>query len=309
MRHVRILGLCLVAAFAVSAVAAMPALAKKSGYTVETFGQYKGCPYENPEVVDCYAGITSGGSKGGFFQLGNVTVKLNKPIILQGGFYGAGESVQLVPAIRGYQTLESPELKVQGGLGLITTRDQEEAGWPESLKQSFKEAKKNKETTLNVKIEQAGGNLLYETLGALNSENLLYETGPAFKLPLKVRMINSWMEKLGGGPCEIGSDASPIWQYLTTEGEGAAGKFVEAYDFGSIGLLGSRLVALGWPVTEGANGCGSGEDEAYVDAAINKVLELENHRRGITVLQGDLYVTNTYTINEKIEHGEENGEL
>ncbi len=301
MRHVRILGLCLVAAFAVSAVAAMPALAK-SEYNVTTFGQYKGCPWNDPEVHDCYAGITAGGSNGGYFQLGNVTVKLNKPIVLQGGFIGAEGELTVVAAANGYQTLEAPELKVKGGLNLITTRDEEEAGWPESLKQTFKEAKKNKETSLNVKIELAGGNLIYETPGALDTENLIEEHGVAFKLPLKVRMISPVLEKLGGS-CEIGSDANPVWQDLSAEPPGRPGKFEEAYGFLTIALHESRLIDLGWPVTEGANGCGSGEDEAYIDAAINKVLELPR-QHGITVLQGDLYTAKSAFVKEKFENGE-----
>jgi hypothetical protein len=299
VKHVRILGACLAAVLVVSAVAAMPALAKK-GYTAQTFGQYKACPIENTQINYCFAGITSGGSKGGFFQLGNVTVKLDKPIVLQGGFIGNEGELTVIRASNGFQTLEAPELKVQGGLKLITARDQEEAGWPESLKQSFKEALKNKETSLNAKIELAGGNLISETPGALDTEHIIEGSGTAFKLPLKVRMINPWVEKLGGGPCEIGSETSPVWQYLTSEHPGAVGKFSEGYEFLTIELAESRLVDLNWPVEEGsdANGCGSGEDEAYVDTAIDKVLEL-NGQHGITVLEGNLYTANVEFIREK----------
>ncbi len=305
MRHVRILGLCLVAAFAVSAVAAMPALAKKSEYNTTTWDQFKGCPLTNTEITNCFAGITSGGSNGGYFQLGSVTVKLNKPIILQGGLDGEGPGVNIFPAANGYQTLEAPELKVQGGLGVITTLDQERAGWPESLKQSFKEAKKNKETSLNVKIELAGGNRLYENPGSLNVNNLIEEHGAAFTLPLKVRMINSWLEKQGGGPCEIGSETTPVMQYLTTEGAGRAGKFSEGDGFENIELAESRLDDLGWSVEEGgyANGCGSGEDEAYIDAAVNAALE-GPHRLGITVLAGNLYTGLAAAVREASERGE-----
>jgi hypothetical protein len=301
VKHVRILGLCLVAAFAVSAVAAMPALAKAK-YNSSTFGQYKGCPFENPEVEYCYAGITAGGSKGGFFELGNADVKLSKPITLQGGFKGV-EDLTLYPAGNGYQTLEAPELKLPGGLNLITPRIEEEAGWPESLKQVFKEAKKDKETGVNVKIELAGGNLIYETPEALSTQHLIEQNGPAFKLPLKVRLISPVLERLGGGPCQIGSDANPVWQYLTTEAPGRAGIFKESYEFLTIGLEESRLVDLNWPVTEGANGCGSGEDEAYVNAAFNLVLEL-NGQHGITVLQGNLFTGLTSFVKEKYEKGE-----
>jgi len=297
------LGLCLIAMFAMSAVAAVPALAKK--YTVKTFEQYKGCPLTNTEIEYCYAGVTSGGSGGGFFQLGGVTVKLSKPIILQGGFNGNGEEVKIFPAANGYQTLESPELAVEKGLGVITPQIQNEEGWPEALKKSFNEARKNKENKLDVKIEVAGGNLIYERLGTLSTQNLIEESGPAFTLPLKVRMINPWLARLGGGPCEIGSETSPVWQYLTSESPGRAGKFEEAFGFETIELKESRLVDVGWSVEEAAeaNGCGSGEDGAFVDAAINRVLEVPR-RHGITVLQGNLYTGNVTAVREAAERGE-----
>ena len=302
MRHVRILGLSLVAVFAMSTMAAAPALAKDP-YNFTTLAQYKGCPYTNTEVNDCFVGRTAGGANGGSFELGNVKVALNKPITLQGGFIGTEGELTLVPATNGFQTLEAPELKVQGGIGLITTRDQEELGWPASLKQSFKAAKKNGEGNLNVQIEIAGGNLIYETKGALDTEHLLEESGPAFKLPLKVRLVNPWLTSLGGGPCEVGSDANPIWQNLSSESPGRAGSFGEGFEFLTVGFKGSRLYAFNWPVPEGANGCGSGEDEALVDAALNKVLELPN-RHGITVLEGDLFAGNREFVQSKYEKGE-----
>jgi hypothetical protein len=295
------LGLSLVAVFAMSAIAAVPALAKDP-YTATTMGQYKGCPYTNPEAEDCYVGRTAGGTNGGFFRLGTVTVALNKPILLQGAFKPGTGDLSLLPAANGFKTLEAPELKVQGGMGLITHKIQEEVGWPASLQKSFKEAQKNKENKLNVQLELAGGNLIYETPGALNTENLVSGQGVAFKLPMKVRMINSWLASLAG-TCQIGSDTNPVWQYLTSEVPGRIGTFSEGFEFGVVELAGSRLIDFSWPVTEGANGCGSGEDEALVDAALNKVLELpEQH--GITILQGDLFVARASLVKEKYEKGE-----
>jgi hypothetical protein len=292
----------LVAIFALSAMTAVPALAKDP-YNFTTLGQYKGCPYTNTAVNYCYVGRTAGGTNGGYFQLGNVKVALNKPITLQGGFIGTEGELKVVAATNGFQTLEAPELKVQGSIGLITHRIQEEVGWPASLMQSFKEAKQRKETSLNVQIELAGGNLIYETPGALDTENLLEEKGPTFKLPMKVRLINPWLASLGGGPCEIASDANPVWQYLSSEPPGRAGTFGEAYEFLVVGFKESRLIAYNWPVPEGANGCGSGEDEAFVDAALNKVLELPR-AHGITILQGDLFTGNRTFVQEKYEKGE-----
>ncbi len=324
MRHVRILGLCLAAVFAVSAVAAMPALAEKDPYSTATWQQYKYCPFaalqelkEEGHQAFCFYGRTSGGSTGGFFTLGNATVKLNKPIVLQGGYYGVLENgaqsteeeeapyegKKIVGAGNGGQTLESPELPVDKGLGLITPTIEKRAEWPEALKQSFREAKQNKETALNVKIEVAG-NGLYETWGALNLTNLLEEKGNLFELPLKVRMINPWLERLGGGSCEVGSETAPIIQDLTAEAPGRAeeyGGFKEGEGFSQVEVKGSRLVDLNWTVpTEGdANGCG-GEYGSYLDAALNYAMELP-YQHGETVLEGDLFSSETGIAQRKVE--------
>jgi hypothetical protein len=351
VRHVRMLGLCLVALFAVGALTSGSALAAKDPYSVNTWSQYKYCPLKNAEFRAgkgpyCFVGRTSGGSKGGFFTLGEVTVKLNQPITLQGGFissstaeknaikteqieceanpeyspeckvaqeapegfanywyYKAG-ALKVFPT-EGGETLEAPELKVSGGLGLISKGIQERQEWPEALKAAFKEAKKNKESTLYVKIELAGTSL-FEHFGGLSTERILLEEGPAFVLPLKVRMINPWLEKLGGGPCLVGNDENPIMQNLSTAPPGRAAlsggaSFNEA--FTQVGFTGSRLTDLNWPVPVGADasGCG-GEYESYVDGAINEVLELP-HQHGITVLQGDLFTGNAKAVEKAQEEG------
>jgi hypothetical protein len=293
-------GLCLAALFALSALTAGPALAKKSKYSQETWGQYKGCDYENEAGIFCYAGITSGGPKGGFFQLGKVIVKLSKPITLQGSFSGEGEESIVYPAGNGFETLEAPELRVTGGLGLITDEVQKAAGWPEALKQSFKEAKKNKESAANVKIEVAGGNQLYETPGAINPFAYILEEGDAFKLPLKVRLINSWLEKLGGGPCTIG----PVVQHLSTEGYGSAGKLTTNGAGTNISLQGSRLADLKWTGAL-ASGCG-GEYESYVNKALDIITEQSGSfpRSGITSLEGSLFLGERLAVKAAAEKGE-----
>jgi hypothetical protein len=306
VRHVRMLGFCLVALVAFNAMTAGSAMAKKSQYSSETWEQYKNCPYTDTQVQDCFAGITSGGKNGGYFQIGNARVALNKPVTLQGGFYTCENAPVVVPECEelgytglyvvaptnGAETLESPELKLAGGLKLITSGIQERAEWPQALKESFKEAKKNKETGVYVKIEVAG-NQLYENPAALSTENLLFEEGPAFELPLKVKVTNSWLEKLGGGPCTLGNEEHPIMQYLTTENPGRAleeGGFHFGDEFTNIALEGSRLQDFNWPVEEGAGatGCG-GAYESYVDAALNDVTETSSGRHGVTFLQGNLY--------------------
>ncbi len=327
MRHVRMLGLCLVAAFALAAVLATSALAKKDPYSVTTWSQYKYCPYEENHEQQlferygyyigsggeqCYVGRTEGGKTGGFFQYGKVTVPLSKPIILQGGAWGVEEGVFVTPAINGGVTLEAPELPVIGGLKIITPAIEEEAGWPQALKESFNAARKNKaDKAVDVTIEVAGGNTLFETEGALDSEHILTEEGDAFKLPLKVKVTNAWLTSLGGGPCYIGNDENPVWQHLTTGGAGSAGKarFNEEENenfFANVELAGSTLVDTSWQIPAGAapKGCG-GEYEEYVDAALSDVLEIHPWKTGVTILKGDLFIA----TRESVQHHAERGEL
>jgi hypothetical protein len=171
------------------------------------------------------------------------------------------------------------------------------------LIEKFNETRANKETSLKVKIEVAG-NSLYENPNALSTENLIEEDGSAFELPLKVRLISPFLEKLGGGPCTVGNDEHPIMQYLTSEPPGFSGfvKFNES--FTQVAVEGSILTAQNWPVEEaaGATGCG-GEYESYVDAAINETLGLKYHRLGTTVLKGTLYTGIATDVKEEAEAG------
>jgi hypothetical protein len=310
MRHVRMLGLCLVAAFALSAMAAVPALAKKGGYSLNTWTQFKYCPYTNGEVAYCLHAETSSG----FFTIGTVRVPLSKPVVLQGAITECEPTntcpeghepggLFVVPAVNGGETLESPELSVAHGLSLITKQDQKEAGWPQALIESFKEAKANKETGLKVKIEMAGDSL-FENSNGLNIGHVVEEYGAGFELPLKTRLISSWLEKLGGGPCTIGNNEHPIMQYLTSESPGSAGSLEFNSEFTNIELKGNSLVALNWPVeaASAATGCG-GEYESYVDAAINETLGLQYHELGTTVLTGNVFTGVREIVQREAEAG------
>lgn len=362
MRHVRMLGLCLIAIFAMSATAvvvASPAYASCNAECKEQkekekeaakklkeeekaaakkakeeekeakireqreasgvgdpwgrndFHAYKHCPYNDyPELTDCFTGITLGGKDGGYFEYGTVKVPLSKSIKLQGGYKGAGSEIEISPDKLGGETLEAPELPVTGGIAVITEEIQQEAKWPQELKDAFSAAKKEKATAMNVKIELAG-NELYEIPGSLDTENILFEEGIAFKLPLKVKITGPFLEKLGSGPCFVGSDEHPIHVNLTSEGVGSAGVLSFSDDFTNVFLAGSKLVDLGWhiPVVSGAHGCG-GAFESYVNKAINLALQIETGgesefttRKGIVVLKGDLHDGAMSITKEHAEEG------
>lgn len=310
MRHLRMVGACLIAVLALGAIAAATASAKDP-YNQNTWGQYKPCPYElyteGEQITDCFAGITEGGGKGGFFEYGNIKVKLNQTIKLQGGFKGESASIEVVPAAHGYETLEAPPLKVTGGIAVLTKQIQQSAEWPQALKDSWKEAKKNKEATVFAKIEMAG-NECYEVPGCLDTENILFEEGVAFRLPLKVKVTSPWLEKLGGGPCLIGNDENPIHINLTTAGGGRSGELLFNEEFTNLDLKNTKLVDLGWHISpaSGPKGCG-GEYETYVDDALSRALEVQNaSRTGIVVLQGN---THDAAASAVLSEGFASGEL
>ncbi len=288
------------------------ALAKGIGdpWGVNDFRAYHNCPYENPEISDCFTGVTLGGKKGGFFQYGSVKVALNKRILLQGGFKNVNPNVEVSPAV-GAETLAAPLLDVEGGINVITPAIMDESEWPQSLREAFSQAVKNHETGAQAKIELAGTEC-FDVPDCLNTENLLFEEGTAFRLPLKVKLTAPFLEKLGGGPCYVGSDENPIHINLTTAGQGAAGQTSFNSNFTNIFLHGSRLVDTGWhiPIAAGAQGCG-GAYESYVDEALNHALEVlypggqseASWKTGIVVLEGDLHDGNAKTVKKEAELG------
>jgi hypothetical protein len=325
VRHVRMRTLVVgvLAALIVSAVGASSALARDK-YSVNTWQQYKHCPYAGPvgvgtgfehEITDCFTGVTNGGSSGGYFQYGTVLTKLSKSITIQGGFRGEEDHIEVFAPEDGALLLESPPEPIVKGLKVITPAIQEEAGWPEALKASFAEAKANKEMKAFATIETAGDECT-TVPGCLDTESILFraESPPAFRLALKVKVNNAWLEKLGGGsPCLIGSDENPIKQNLVTSGAGSSGTGLHFNEeFSQLELENTRLVDVSWhiPQVSGASGCGGTEWETYVDKALNLALEVENagggevtDKYGVTVLTGNLHDALAEAAKEKVEEG------
>ncbi len=309
----RIFGIGVLAALALGAFGASSALAAKLPYNVNTWSQFSNCPYENTELSDCFFGRTNGGGKGGFFQYGQVQVKLTGPIVIQGGFKGVGSEIEVVAPTNGAKLLESPEEPVVKGLKVITKKIQQEAEWPEALQAAFKEAVKNKETAAFATIEMAG-NECTTVPGCLDTESLIFEepTPPAFRLPLKVKVTSPFLTKLGGGPCQIGTEETPIHQNLVTSGAGRAGEIAFNEAFTQTEVKNSQLVDVGWhiPVAAKANGCG-GEYEQYIDRALNIALEVEfangynpPNKEGVTILTGSLFDGARVAVKKAAENGE-----
>jgi hypothetical protein len=230
VRQVRMLGLCLVAVLALVALTASSALAvvKNPTTSVKIFkncpihGVAKGPIETRPDQL-CVFGATVSGA-GGQFTVGGIKVPLAKQIELQYGLALAGEQEQkeyeetggegsdllYVPPANGAEAITPTPEKVPGEpIANITEAEQQELGWPEGLKYSYKLAQKDHAVkTVYETIEGAG-----EPFTSI--QNILTGEKPGVVVPVKIKGENKWLSELGD-VCSIGSDEAPIVQHLTS---------------------------------------------------------------------------------------------
>jgi hypothetical protein len=271
VRQLRMLGLCLVAAFAMSSVAAGSALASQN------LEIYKNCPLKDSLVEVCSFGQTYQG-EGGHYTVGPITVPVTNSIILQGGYFeGEGKQVFVLPN-NGQAVVPVAETVPGEVLAYVTPAEQKEFGWPEALEKSYEKARIKGsfgEGTTTEVIETAG-------VPGLNNTNLIFEEGTAITAPIKITGKNKWLEKLGGN-CKIGSSEDPIVQHLTTgtttspsTGEtlrGTAGSLEILEEGNEVTLHGTTLVDNTYPVPA-VHGCGGGANEAYLDPVVDRAFGL-----------------------------------
>jgi hypothetical protein len=212
VRHVRMLGLCLFAGLALAAVTASSALAfKNPDKSAKIFAN---CPTTGeadgfPDVA-CTVGATEP-KEGGQFTVGPITVPIVKQIVLQYGIAeGENEELLYVPPINGAEAITPTPEKVPGEpIAHITEAEQNELGWSEGLKYSYKLAQKDRAAkTAYETIELAG-------IPATSVENIITEEGVGVEAPVKIKAENKWLSELGD-VCYVGSDSEPIVQHLTS---------------------------------------------------------------------------------------------
>jgi hypothetical protein len=243
-----------VSVLAVLAAVAVGAPGAAQAETTGAWRLFKNCPYNNPEVVKgegspsyCVFGETLGGKEGGQFTVGSVTTPLVKKIILQGGLVfkenpETGQDEGRLVAPTSGKALTAPPLPVPGGVKRITPQIQEEAEWPQELRNALEEAEHHGEGQLYATIELAGGNRVFEERNAVSSQNLINEEGTAVELPLKVKLSSPVLSHLQEGreTCYIGSESHPVVQHLTsgTSGslEGYPGELGNKESFGIVFL-------------------------------------------------------------------------
>jgi hypothetical protein len=266
---------------------ASPALAVTHHPTGE-FAPFADCPLSTAGLSDCIFAET----KGGEFVIGKKTVPINKTIILQGGFIEEEAGLKFVGAEDG-NTLSKVALNVPGGLFGITPP----ASWSKEAKERFEEMINKGLTGVTATTELAAP---ASSIG-LSTENLLFETGTALSLPVKIKLSNFLL----GESCYIGSNAHPIVINFTTGTtepplpnkpiKGAAGTFEHNAEFTLITLSGGKLVNNSY-AAPGAEGCG-GALSGLVDPLVNSLIGLPSAAgHNTAILEGKLSTANAAAV-------------
>jgi hypothetical protein len=230
------------------------------------FTPFQYCPLRNatPQAEGCvYAKSTRGSS----FTAGNVTIALNRPIILRGGFYEHG-GVQTFIGAEGAPTLTAV---AQSAPSLPS--DIEPALLAGPLRSTYQHGVEAGQTAVTATIELAGApSSVY-----LNEEHILEpEVHPGeggklgLGLPTKVKLTNKFL----GPDCYVGSDSEPIYIELTTGKSGGLEGTPGELEFEKEGWIltidGDRLVNNTYSAPA-AHDCGEG---GGADAALNAKLGL-----------------------------------
>jgi hypothetical protein len=267
---------------------ASPALATEHHPTGE-YAPYKDCPLSTAGLEDCILAETNGG----FFTVGKREVPITKTITLQGGFKeNVKGELEFVGAESGNTLSKTPQT-VPGGLLNIVAPE----FLPKFLQEIFNNFINEGITGVTATTELAAP---ASSIG-LSTENLIFETGTALSLPLKIKLDNTFL----GSSCLVGSNAAPIVIDFTTGTtappapnkpiKGSAGTLSFNPTFTIITIEGGRLVNNSF-AAPGAQGCG-GFLSFLIDPAVNAALGLPAAAgHNTAVLEGKLSTANAAAV-------------
>jgi hypothetical protein len=275
----------------VIAAMALPALA--SAHTGE-FARFNNCPSTNKEVEICLTSTITSGE----VVLGNKKVPIVNPVTFQGGAGTANaEGISKFYAATNGETLTKAPQPVPGGLsGLVNCKEISNFILRASCELIFENGYTGVNSTLE--LARPASEIQFSEFA------LLFRTGTALKLPVKVHLENPLL----GSGCYIGSSSSPIWFNLTSGTtappppnvaiKGAAGKseFIENEQI--LRFTGQKLVDNAW-AAPGANGCGGPIAELILDPIINSSVGVPSAAGKNTAIQiGNSWVATPHDVNE-----------
>jgi hypothetical protein len=209
----------------------------------ENYAPFINCPISVKKLEACIVATTTSGE----FKLGSKTVKIETPVLLQGGLLPPPKNTpeidrELIPPTDGAPVLVAAPMKVPGGLTGIEGVGEE----------------------VTATTELVGPVII-------NEANQVEEKGIAVHLPLRVKLNNATL----GEECFVGSAAEPIMLALTTGATSPPSPNTSIH--GSKGTLsvndniaefsGLTLVDNSFSAP-GANGCG-GSLSALLDPVVN----------------------------------------
>jgi len=274
----------LLLAMTVAALMLVPATSASAALTGE-YARFSKCPLSNPAVEGClYAETTSG-----VFTMGQKTVPLKNPVVLQGGIGGPNGIVGPVTvyAPTDGNTLSKTPQTVPGGLLGV----QAPSWWPQYLRDLFNETINNGFTGVTATVELVGSASAIKA----NLGNAIAESGTAFGLPVRVKLSNPFL----GSNCYIGSSSNPIQLNLTTgttspppPNQPISGNRGEGSNFEEkiLILQHNRMVDNAF-ATPGANGCGGFLLSWAIDPFVNSIVGVPSPAGTNTaVLEGTTYL-------------------
>ena len=257
---------------------------------VEPFLKFQYCPWHTAGVAKCVYAVTNSGE----VKLGNKSVPIEKPVLLQGGISEENPTTKTSSFYEPTNkiTLAKVQQNVPGGLAGIVP----EASSPPLVKALIKFFFENKITGLTSTLELAKPASEIK----MSENNLAGRIGVALKMPVKVHLENPFL----GKSCYVGSSTSPIWWELTTYKtsppapntsiEGASGKLEFIEEGLMLRLNGTKLVDNAWSAP-GASGCG-GILGFLVNPIINSQLGTTTAGHNTAILNNTIDITSVAAL-------------
>lgn len=282
------------ALFAV-AVATLGSATSASAQLLGEFTRFQQCPWTKAEVKKCFY-MQSGGKT---LTLGNKTVPIEKPIVLQGGI---GEPVggisPFIEATNG-ETLSKAAQSVPGGLAGLVPAEKSPPLVKSLTKFFFEESLTG--TTATLELAAPASSIEFGELNLLDGKSL------ALKLPLKIHFENPFL----GKACYVGSSAAPlVWELTTgttspkkpnTPITGAPGvsEFLEKGQI--LEQSENELVDNKWSAPS-ATGCGGGLG-FLVDPIVNEQLGSMTAGHNSAILENTIYISAAADVQHNYDVG------
>lgn len=284
-----------VCAVMVSAAFATLGLAgSASAKLVGEFTKFQQCPWTATGAFKCIYAVTESGE----VILGNKTVKVEKPVVIQGAYKKPVSNVsEFIGATNG-ETLTKVKQNVPGGLLGIVPPEKSPALVVALSKFFFENGLTGVTSTLE--LAQSASNIRVNELALTEKE------GVAMKLPVRVHLENPFL----GKSCFVGSSGSPL-QWELTAGTTSPAKpnspitgntgEIELLEGGRmLRLKGNSLVDNNWSAPT-ASGCG-GILSFLVNPIINLQVGLPAAKgRNTAKLNNTIYLANASAVKKHDE--------